>query len=368
MTLQGKGFFIWKARDCERGNPGDIAAAARAARFSHVLVKIADGNTAYNIDSKTRADLLPPIVAALRASGIQVWGWHYVYGYDPAGEARIAIQRLQQLDLDGYVIDAEIEYRQTSRAAAARRFMSDLRSALPSMPFALSSFRFPTYHPQLPWREFLEYCDYNMPQVYWEKAHNPAAQMARCMREFQALVPYRPVIPTGPGYKWDGWRPTEQDILEFLQSVSAHGCPAVNFFSWDECRRDLPNLWDLIAEYDFGSPSPEPPKDVPEQYIDALNLRKPAAVAELYRSDAVQVTGERTIQGLAALRTWYEYFLESQFPEATFTLTGKTGSGNSRHFTWSAVSPRFGNATGSDTIGLIGEKIAFHYTAYQLPA
>jgi hypothetical protein len=351
-------------RDCERGSPEGIAAAASAARFTHVLIKIADGNYTFNVDPKTRVDLVEPVVKALRTRGIQVWGWHYVYGQDPLGEARIAIQRLQQLNLDGYVIDAEIQYRETSRAPAARRFMAEMRRALPEMPFALSSFRFPTYHPQLPWREFLEYCDYNMPQVYWEKAHNPAAQMARCMREFQALVPYRPVIPTGPGYKWDGWRPTEQDLQEFLQAVTTHGCSAVNFFSWDECRRDLDNLWNLIAEHHFGEPAPDPLKDLPEQYIDALNRRQAAALTGLYRSDAVQVTGMRTIQGLASLRAWYEQFLSSQFPDATFTLTGKTGSGNSRHFTWRAVSPRFGAVAGSDTMGLIGGKIAYHYTAY----
>lgn len=363
-TLLGKGVFIWKIRDCERGIPQEVAAAARAARLTHVVIKIAEGIYPANIIENTRADLVPPVVEALRKQGIQVWGWHYVYGYDPLAEARIAIQRIQQLGVDGYVIDAESEYKQPDRPTAARRFMHELRSALPDMPFALSSYRFPKYHPQLPWREFLEHCDYNMPQIYWEKAHNPGAQVERCLREFLSTEPYRPVIPTGPGYKWDGWRPTDDDLKEFLDTAQRAKIPAVNLFSWDECRRDLPNLWELFAKYPYGEPVPEPAKDVPEQYIDALNSHNAANVVQLYRTDAVQVTSARTIQGSAALRSWYEYFLTNQLPGATFSLTGKNGSGSSRHFNWRAVSPQGSVTSGSDTFGLIDQKISYHYASY----
>ncbi len=371
MTLQGKGFFIWKIWDCERGDAQSIASAAQAAGLTHVLIKVADRSSPHNIDSKTKADLVPPVAAALRAKGIQVWGWHYVYGEDPAGEARIAIRRVQELGLDGYVIDAESEYKQPGRQAAAQRFMSELRKALPKLPMALSSFRFPSYHPQLPWREFLEGCDYNMPQVYWEQAHNPEAQLKRCAMEFQALNPYRPLIPTGPGYKWNGWRPTEDDLAGFFKTVQALNLPAVNFFSWDECRRDLSSLWDLIAKYPFGNKPggerpPEPAADMPRQYIAALNSRSPDAIASLYRPDAVQVTAARTIQGQAALCAWFETLLTSQLPQATFTLTGSSGSGSSLHFTWRANSQKGSVNNGSDTFGLIDGKIAYHYMSYSI--
>jgi hypothetical protein len=72
---------------------------------------VADGLWAYNVDRQNNRDYLPPVIQALRARGIQVWGWHYVYGQNVQGESRIAIQRVKQLQLDGYVINAEIEYR-----------------------------------------------------------------------------------------------------------------------------------------------------------------------------------------------------------------------------------------------------------------
>lgn len=369
MTLQGKGFFIWKIADCEHGNPEAIATAAKNAGMTHVLIKIADGAYAYNLDPQTKFDRVGPVVEALRHKGMQVWGWHYVYGYDPAGEARIAVRRVQQFQLDGYVIDAEEEYKEPGRASAAQRFCKELRKGIPNVPVALSSYRFPTYHPQFPWRAFLEFCDYNMPQVYWEKAHNPAAQMARVMKEFHALSPTRPVIPTGPAYKWNGWRPTEADLTEFLGTAATYQIPAMNFFSWDECRRDLPNLWNLIAQYPFGSPpvpQPEPPKDIPEQYIDTLNSRKPEAVASLYHPQAVHITAARTIQGGSAIRSWYDQFLTEALPGAAFTLTGITGSTSiSRHFTWQAASTCGATQSGSDTFGLMDGKIIYHYTSFK---
>ena len=173
MSIEGKGFFIWKIRDCEGGNPAAIAAAAAAAGFTHVILKIADGAYAYNVNSQTGVDLVPPVVSALKDKGIHVWGWHYVYGNGPTSEANIAIQRIQQLGLEGYVIDAEIEYQEPGKSTAASQFMNRMRSALPDLPMALSSYRFPSYHAQLPWRVFLEKVDYNMPQVYWEQKSQP---------------------------------------------------------------------------------------------------------------------------------------------------------------------------------------------------
>lgn len=131
MGLKGKGFFIWKIRDAEGGNPEAIANTAQAAGFTHVLLKIADGSYPYNVDRNTNVDLTEPVVHALRQRGISVWGWHYVYGNGPVGEANIAIRRLEQLNLDGYVVDAEAEYKEPGKANAARIYMEKLRTRFP---------------------------------------------------------------------------------------------------------------------------------------------------------------------------------------------------------------------------------------------
>jgi hypothetical protein len=96
---------------------------------------------------KTRIDQVPAVVEALRALGIQAWGWQYVYGSDPIGEARMAVRRIQQFNLDGFVIDAEAEYKQPGRAARRETLYERLRKACPNLPLALSSYRFPILSP-----------------------------------------------------------------------------------------------------------------------------------------------------------------------------------------------------------------------------
>lgn len=366
MALQGKGFMIWQIARCEGGNANAIATAAQAAGLTHVLLKIADGIYSYNIDKTTKVDLVPPVVQALRSKGIQVWGWHYVYGYNPAGEAAIAVQRVKQFNLDGYVIDAEAEYKLPGRDVAARRFMDDLRKGLPNTPVALCSYRFPTYHPQLPWKDFLNKCDYNMPQVYWQSAHNPDAQLRRCVREFQAISPSRPIIPTGPVYKAGDWQPTPADTLEFLNSARAQNLSAANFFEWYYARTIMKPVWDTIAGYPWSS-TPAP-VDLVQQYINALNTRNPANVAALYTPSAIHITAAQSIQGVEPIRIWYTSLLNDKLPNATFKLTAVGGSGATRQFTWTATSTKGKVLNGSDTIGIQNGKIAYHYKFFTITA
>ncbi|MHB8134007.1 MAG: nuclear transport factor 2 family protein [Anaerolineaceae bacterium] len=362
MSLNGKGTWIWKIKDCEKGNPEEIAKVASEAGMTHVLIKIADGAYPYNTKPDTKEDLILPVVKALKSIGISAWGWHYVYGEYPVNEANIAISQLKKLDLDGYVIDAEWEYKEPGKKNAAETYMKMLRKSLPNIPIALSSYRFPTYHPQLPWKTFLEYCDINMPQVYWEKAHNPEAQLTRTVHEFQSLTPNRPVIPTGPTYRAGSWIPTAEDTLEFLKTSKKLNLSAANFFSWDECRPAYGDLWNTISNFDWNNANSKP--DISELLISALNSGNPDKVLELYSNNAVHITYERTIQGLENIRKWYETFLKRQFNNCEFTLTGQTGTGSSRHVSWTCKKNGNVVVNGTDTIGLLTQKIAYHYTYF----
>jgi hypothetical protein len=362
MAVKGKGFYIWKVLECEKGDANAIASLAQKAGYTHVLIKAADGNHSYNVDSTSGADLVAPVVNALHGRGIQAYIWHYVYGYDPQGEARIAVQRVRELKADGYVIDAEAEYSQAGRDAAARQFMSALRASLPNFPIALSSYRYPSYHPLLPWQAFLEKCDYNMPQVYWMQNHNPGDQLIRSVREFQALTPYRPIVPTGAAFTERGWSPTVDDVIEFLQTTQSLNLTGANFWEWANCRQYLPKVWDAIQNYPWTTVPV--PKDITQQYIDALNTHDPIKVEALYNPTAVYVTARRTYQSAAALRAWLDDFFHNVLPNATFSLTSFNGSGSSRHFTWTAKSSAGNVSNGSDTFGLVNGRIAYHFSTY----
>ncbi len=363
MTLHGKGFMIWQIPRCEGGNAEAIASTAQAAGLTHVMIKIADGPYSYNINRTTGKDLVPPVIQALRNRGIKTWGWHYVYGDNPTGEAQIAVKRILELGLDGYIIDAEAEYKEAGKKEAARRFMSTLRAGIPSIPVALCSYRYPTYHPQLPWTEFLNKCDYNMPQVYWQEAHNPGAQLKRCLKEFQAITPFRPIIPIGSVYRAGTWDPTAGDALEFLNNCISLNLTAASFYEWYYGRTILTSMWDAIASFPWGT-TPTIPQDITSKYIQAVNSRNTASIAALYDTNCVHVTASETVQGIAALRNWYANFFSKTLPNASFILTGVTGTGNARYLKWQAVGSTGKIINGTDTLGLSSGKILYHYSFF----
>jgi len=87
MALTGKGFFIWQIKNCEGGDAEAIAEKAVRSGLTHVLVKIADTRYPFGNPAQNQA-----VVNALHNRRIQVWGWHYVKGDDPNGEARVAVK------------------------------------------------------------------------------------------------------------------------------------------------------------------------------------------------------------------------------------------------------------------------------------
>ena len=362
MVLKGKGFYIWKIPNCENGDPESIASTAQRAGLTHVLIKIANGIYDYNYDISTREDLVGPVADALHKRNIKVFGWHYVYGSLPIDEAKAAIRQINRLPLDGYTIDAEGQYK--GKYTNCRIFMEELRSALPDFPIALSSYRYPKYHMDLPWNEFLTDCDINMPQVYWEQSHNPAYQLERCLGEFQTAVePFRPIIPTGSAYCADGWCSSSNEITEFMNKAVSLNFSAVNFWSWDYCRLKLPHLWKTIAAFNWPS-APNPEKDLIETFIDSLNDQNISAIIDLYTEDAIHITANRTIQGQSALRAYYVDLVDHIFQDSTFEIINMSGSDQTRHFTWRVIKANIEIARGEDTIGISSNKIIYHYSSH----
>ncbi len=256
-----------------------------------------------------------------------------------------------------------MEYKQPGKETAARTFMTELRNGLPTTPIALCSYRFPSLHMQFPWKAFLEKCDYNMPQVYWQEAHNPDVQITRCVNEFKAIAPYRTITPTGPLYPANGWSATAAELVLFMDTCKKLNLPAVNYFTWDY-RKTLPTQWNAIAAYKW---VPDVViKDLPEQYINALNTHNPATCASLYGSNAIRITASQTILGNSAIQNWFNTFFTVSLPNAVYKLTGVTGTGSSRRFTWTATSTSGKINNGSDTIGIVNGKIGYHYSFYTI--
>lgn len=288
--IKGKGFYIWELYAQEVLAPVVLANKLAEEGFSHVIIKVADGPYLFNV--RNGADLVVPYLDTLRERGLAVWGFQFVYGNDPAGEARMGIRRSQELGLDGLVIDGEGQYYH--KALAAERYMSDLRAGLgSSFPLALSSFRWPTVHAPFPFEQFMNSCDIAMPQVYWMGNWDSAGELRRCVNEYRARWK-KPIIPTGAAFQERGWRAQPAEIVAFFEEVKRQDLPGCNF--WELANSIRYGLYDTVASLEWSDqpvPEPEPePKPEPGPQVitiqnprsDRLNLRSaPAVSAETFR-------------------------------------------------------------------------------------
>lgn len=257
--MNGKSIWLWRAKyllgtfDAEK-----IADRAVYLGFDAVYVKICDGPWTFKEDG---VDYAAQVIPALQRRGIEVWGWGYIYGYQPEAEARIAAQRSVQLGVKGFVIDAEAEYKKTGMAGRARTYMSTLRRLLPDKRLGLATYRYPTVHRELPWAEFARGLDFWMPQVYWQGATNAGAQLERSLNEYRALerslkMDALPYSPLGSAYSEHGWTAKPAEIVDFSNTAKRLGLPGVSFWSWQHA--EALGLVQVIQALEWSVPDPKP--------------------------------------------------------------------------------------------------------------
>ena len=85
-----------------------------------MFIKAGDGDD-------TWSQFTPELVGELKSRGLDVCAWQFVYGNDPAGEARVGAAAADD-GADCLVIDAEAEYE--GRYAAATLYIERLRAAV----------------------------------------------------------------------------------------------------------------------------------------------------------------------------------------------------------------------------------------------
>jgi len=220
-ALQGNGMWIWEAGRSEGGDAVAIAARARSAGMSTVFIKSSDGG------SSRWPQFNPGFVAALKANGLKVCAWQFVYGNDPAGEAAMGAGAVAD-GADCLVIDAETQYE--GKYAAAQQYMTALRAAVgPSYPIGLTSFPYVDYHPRLPYSVFLGPggAQANLPQVYWKDIGGTVdAVSARTLANNRIYG--TPIAPLGQTYD----NPAAEDLARFRSLWAAYGSAGVSWWSW----------------------------------------------------------------------------------------------------------------------------------------
>jgi murein DD-endopeptidase MepM/ murein hydrolase activator NlpD len=244
--ISGKGIYIWQLKRCEGGDMAKVVDRLKWAGMTHVLPKIADG---VHSDVNGNWTYLPALVDLCHKAGIKVFAWQYIYGGNPVQEAIRAVVELRRLPFDGFVINAEHQFRDlANNKTAAKEYCERIRQDFPNLPLGLSSYRYPHYHARFPFTEFLTYCNFNMPQVYWMQANGTVpAQLENTIKAYEPY-PQRPMIPTGAAFGEHGWTAVPADQAIFINEAKRHGLTGCNWWEYYEAFHRFPELGKAIAE------------------------------------------------------------------------------------------------------------------------
>jgi putative peptidoglycan binding protein len=226
-AFDGTGMWIWNVSQSSGGSPSAIVARARKYGVRTVYVKSGDAKSSPQYWSQ-----FPNNVSALKAGGLKVCAWQYVYGDHPKDEAKVAARAIED-GADCFVIDAEVEYEQ-GKYAAARTYVKRLRKAAgKNYPIGLAGFPYTDYHPSFPYSVFLGPggAQYNLPQIYWKEIGGGVDKVMG--HTYSWNLPYgRAIYPLGQLYVGVNGRPTRAGVLRFRKYAQAEGAKGVSWWSW----------------------------------------------------------------------------------------------------------------------------------------
>lgn len=222
--LAGDGMWIWYVSKAG-GSAARIAQKAKRRGIEVVLIKSGDAGSMWSQFSAS-------LVSQLKARGLKVCGWQFVYGRKPKAEARVGAATAAR-GADCLVIDAEGHYE--GRYPQASTYMRALRNRVGAdYPLGLSSFPYTDYHPAFPYSVFLGPggAQYNLPQLYW-KAIGDRVDEAFVHTYVWNRAYGRPILPTGQTYM----SPRPEQIRRFRRLALAHGMEGVSWWSWQHSGR-----------------------------------------------------------------------------------------------------------------------------------
>ena len=213
--------WIWYLSAAEGGNFDRIIGRAKAAGIGTLYIKSADG-------TGTWGQFTESMVSRFQRAGLDVCGWHYVYGTNPIAEAKASAFAKRQ-GADCFVIDAEAEYEGNNQYAKADRYIRKLRKLVgKGFPLGLSTFPYTHYHPAFPYSVFMGPggATANLPQIYWKTIGDTAKESLSITWVDNTLYD-RPIYPLGQTYL----NPSRRSVENFRRFLLSYGV-APSWWSW----------------------------------------------------------------------------------------------------------------------------------------
>ncbi len=225
--------WIWYLDRSDGGDLAAIAARAHAAGVRTLIVKSGDGPRYWSQFTRRLVD-------RLRAAGLHVCAWQYVYGTHPAAEAAVAV-RAVRAGAECLVIDAESEYE--GRYASAQAYLRGVRAgAGPGYPLGLASFPYVDYHPGFPYSVFLGPggAQFDLPQMYWRDI---GASIGAVFHHTYAgnLIYRRAILPVGQSYG----SPSAGQIGQFRATTVRYRARGISW--WDYAWTQAQALWPALS-------------------------------------------------------------------------------------------------------------------------
>ncbi len=273
LPIQAKGMWIWMLWSANNGNLNAVIDKLKSVGVTWIVVKMGDSDSYYNRTGKSLYSWasnyggLDSVVSIFHRNGIKMFGYQYVYGVPHWGvgvsEADVANMILDVKNLDGLLIDAEIQYDTlATRVSVAKAYLDSIRAHHPDSFIGLTSWARVVVHATFPWTTFLSRVNVNMPQTYWAaRPVSPATELSRMSSDFTYYTNVwfsqgdsaasKPIMPIGQGeYFGYGNNIQRGDISSFC-NLSQQTYHYAGVSLWEYAQIDSPFVWD---EYSLAWP------------------------------------------------------------------------------------------------------------------
>jgi hypothetical protein len=219
------GTALWVSQVPAQTTPQALGQDAVSDGVSGLYIKAGDGST-------PNPQFTSMLVHGLKAGGVSVCAWTFIYGADPRAEAAVAIAAVH----DGaqcLVVDAEGQY--DGRYASAQLFVQEVRAHVGThFPIGLAGQAEVLKHPTFPYSVFLGPGGFNfdLPQIYWKDLGVSVDQAFLASIGANAIYG-RPIVPVGQLYG----APSTAAVARFRSLAAAYGCNGLSFFSLDAAQK-----------------------------------------------------------------------------------------------------------------------------------
>ena len=250
--LDGKGMWIWKHLQTEKGDVDAVVARAKDAGLRQLWVRVGDSR-----DGFYAADYLSRLVPKAHKAGLAVIGWGFPYLHDPVSDAAWSIEVVTWRAPDGSRLDGfspDIELASEGVVLTERRitvYLGEVRPAAGDMLLVATVYRATDvrWNGTYPYRAIAPYVDAFVPMVYWGCVEPGGA----AQESIQRLATLKPVHVIGQGYDAgpEGGRvgaPSGTETVRFLDVSRRAGARGASLWVWQSIGGEQ---WDALATYSW---------------------------------------------------------------------------------------------------------------------